>query len=384
MKFKSVIPYLLLGSALIWDPSQGTARNDKGDRPEFDTITTIYANPIYATYQLYDFGPSQEQIKQHNLEQKAENLRDAYVENMLDAQQKLGPLVGKRGYYSAVRRELPGAPVGQHCVYGQYTQLNRALQEKGDTLTIIPQEAKAACIQFKQQMRKQYDTPEFQGAIYEGVMFETQAAYDDALTRYLVRNGVKDDTPDSVRMAKTQQFAKTNYCADSLNPGSILIVPRYHGARNKFHAIMYLGRGEVIDGKFTENKNGRHIYTAHNRERIGDLFKTWDTRNVFAADTKKIVQTRYAQELARIEAMPTEELIHFLMDDKTQTQDTLGLRLTPREELVQMARNKYFDLPQDKKTFNLHNAYAHAIRQKKAQVDMAKRTMLKRAYQRTI
>ncbi|MBQ2005660.1 MAG: hypothetical protein II219_02515 [Alphaproteobacteria bacterium] len=158
----------------------------------------------------------------------------------------------------------------------------------------------------------------------------------------------------------------------------------YHGSRSKFHAIMYLGRGDIVDGKFVENKNGRHIYTAHNRERIGDLFKTWDTRNVFAADTKKIVQTQYAQELARIEALPTEELIQFLVDDKTQIQDTLGLRMTPREELVQMARNKYFDLPQDNKTFHLHDAYAQAIQRKKAEVDLAKRTMLRKSYQRTI
>lgn len=384
MKFKTVMPYLLLGSALIWDPSQGTARNDEGKTAEMDSIASVYINPEYAKYELYHFGPSQEQIKQHNLEQKAESLRDAYVENMLDAQQKLGPLVGKHGYYSAVRRELPGAPVGQHCVYGQYTQLNRALQEKGDTLTIIPQEAKTACVQFKYQMRKKYDTPEFQGTIYEGVMHESRAAYDDALTRYLVKNGIKENTPDSVRTAKTQQFAKTNYCADSLNPGSILIVPRYHGSRSKFHAIMYLGRGDIVDGKFVENKNGRHIYTAHNRERIGDLFKTWDTRNVFAADTKKIVQTQYAQELARIEALPTEELIQFLVDDKTQIQDTLGLRMTPREELVQMARNKYFDLPQDNKTFHLHDAYAQAIQRKKVEFDLAKRTMLRKSYQRTI
>lgn len=344
MKFKSVIPYLLFGSTMLGGLSQSTAQNEiiSGDVKEF---SRVYLVPEYTHYELYDFKPSQEQIRQQNLDKKAESLKDAYVENMLNAQKKLGPLIGKRGYTSAVRSELPGAPVGQHCVYGQYTQLNRALQEKGDTLTIIPQEAKTACSQFKYQMRKKYNTPEYQGTIHEGVMHASQAEYDAALATFLARNGIKENTPDSVRTIKAQKFAERNYCADSLNPGSILIVPRYHGARNAFHAIMYLGRGDVVDGKFIPNPNGRHMYTAHNRERIGDLFKTWDTRNVFAADTKKIAQTQYDQELTRIESMTTDALIAFLSQDNKFTPDTLSLRLASREELVQMARNKYFDLP---------------------------------------
>jgi hypothetical protein len=344
MKFKSVIPYLLFGSTVLGGMSQSAAQNDVIP-DSIKNFSYAYLNPEHTLFELYDFRPTQEQIRQQNLDKKAESLKDAYVENMLNAQEKLGPLVGKHGYSSAVRSELPGAPVGQHCVYGQYTQLNRALQEKGDTLTIIPQEAKTACSQFKYQMRKKYNTPEYQGTIREGVMHASQAEYDAALATFLARNGIKENTPDSVRTIKAQKFAERNYCADSLNPGSILIVPRYHGARNAFNAIMYLGRGDVVDGKFIPNPNGRHMYTAHNRERIGDLFKTWDTRNVFAADTKKIAQTQYDQELTRIESMSTDALIEFLGQDKKIGPDTMSLRLVSHEELVQMARNKYFDLP---------------------------------------
>lgn len=272
------------------------------------------------------------------LDDKADSLRDTYVANMLRAQAKLKPLMGKRGYSAAVRQELPGAPVGRHCVWGQYTQLSRALDEMGDTLTIIPQGARTSCSQFKFHMRNKYKNAEYADCIHEGIMYESDSTYNAALQKYLSCH-IKTDAPDSIRADVAHKFAKTHFSADNLDAGSILIVPRYHGSRNTFHAIMYLGRGRVQDGQFVPDSTGRHIYTGHNRENIGDLFKTYDTSNVFAADIKKIVQVEYAKELQRIESMPTPELIQFLTDENTPP---YVLQSYPRITLLRMARDKYF------------------------------------------
>ena len=102
---------------------------------------------------------------------------------------------------------------------------------------------------------------------------------------------------------------------------------------------MYLGRGRVEQGKFVADSTGRHIYVGHNRENIGDLFKTYDASNVFAADTRKIARAEYSNELKRIESMDSVDLISFLSNDKTPA---FVLRSYPRTTLVRMARNRYF------------------------------------------
>lgn len=276
------------------------------------------------------------------LDDKADSLCNAYISNMLRAQAKLEPLLGKRGYSAAVRAELPGAPVGQHCVWGQHTQLSRALKQRGDTLTVIPQGGRTSCILFKHFMREKYSTPEYDGAIKDGVMHKSDSAYTVSLNKYLARNKVSVDTPDSVRQSFVNKFAAHNFSADSLDSGSILIVPRHHGSRNTFHAIMYLGRGRVENGAFIPDSNGVHIYTGHNRETMGDLFKTYDTSNVFAANTKKIVRTGYAQELARVQSMSKDELIAFLSSDSDSTQTANELQMYHQSQLARMARDKYF------------------------------------------
>lgn len=77
---------------------------------------------------------------------------------------------------------------------------------------------------------------------------------------------------------------------------------------------MYLGRGQIQAGKFVADSTGRHIYVGHNRENIGDLFKTYDTSKVFAANTRKIARAEYANELKRIESMSSDQLIAVLSD----------------------------------------------------------------------
>ena len=341
MNFKWTGPYLLFGAIMLGLSGSSTAQNETAESSAranklFDSVPL--ANRVSYTRVEPYYIDFERQVNDFYLDNKADSLRDAYVANMLRAQAKLNPLMGKRGSSAAVRQELPGAPVGRHCVWGQYTQLSRALNEMGDTLTLIPQGGRTSCSQFMFHMRNKYKNADYADCIHEGVMYETDSAYNVALQRYLTRH-VKANAPDSMRIDATHKFAKTNFCADKLDAGSILIVPRYRGSRNTFHAIMYLGRGRIQDGKFIPDSTGRHIYTGHNRENIGDLFKTYDTSKIFAADIKKIVRNEYAKELQRIESMDTQELIAFLADENTPAS---VLQSYPSMTLLRMARDKYF------------------------------------------
>ncbi|MBE6460552.1 MAG: hypothetical protein E7007_01425 [Alphaproteobacteria bacterium] len=334
MKWKWTVPYLLTGVAVLTSLGMTTVRSGHGTSElshDFPTNTHIYS----ASYRQV----TEHKINEFRLDNKADCLRDKYVKNMLNAQEKLHPLLGKRNYYAAVRAELPGAPVGQHCVYGQYTHLNRALCEMGDTLTIIPRGGHASCTGFMYHMEKKYNKTEFPGCIHKGVMFETDSAYNVALEKYLKRSGVQANTPDSVRAQYMKKFAARNFSADGLNSGSIVIVPRYRGSQSKFHAILYLGRGRIEKGKFVADATGRHIYVGHNRENIGDLFKNYDMSKVFAADIREIARAEYGNELKRIESMSTEELIVFLSGADLSRK---VLAAYPRDTLVRMARDLYF------------------------------------------
>lgn len=332
MNLKWTLPYVL-GTASLF-PVSATAQNT-GATNNFNISDKNIAMGNSAASSMV----AEIVMTNRMLEEKADELCDTYVSNMLRSQEKLQPLMGRRGYYSAVRTELPGAPVGRHCVYGQYTHLSRALDEMGDTLEIIPDGARTACVSFKQLMRDKYAGPEYTGCIRNGVMHETDSAYNAALAKYLARNNVNAETSDSVRQRHIEKFAQQNFSADELDSGAILIVPRYRGSRSKFHAIMYLGRGKVVKGKFVPDKTGRHIYVGHNRENIGDLFKSYDSSNVFAADTRKIARIEYGRELERIESMDNSQLVRFLSGGKVSEN---VLRSYPRQTLIRMARNKYF------------------------------------------
>lgn len=334
MKWKWTLPYILSGMALMLGPGMTTAQNER----DSDCAPGELPAELYARTVLYN-ASMEYKVNEMYLDDKADSLRDVYVSNMLRAQEKLHPLMGRNGYRAAVRAELPGAPVGMHCVYGQYTHLTRALTEMGDTLTIIPRGGHTSCVGFKYHMGKKYNTPEFVDCIHNGVMYESDTAYNAALDKYLVRNRVTAETSDSVRSEYAKKFAERNFSADGLDAGSILIVPRYRGSRSKFHAIMYLGRGRVEQGKFVADSTGRHIYVGHNRENIGDLFKTYDTSNVFAADTRKIARAEYAKELQRIESMTTDELVQFIADEKHPEKI---LHFYSRDMLMRLARDKYF------------------------------------------
>lgn len=349
MRFKKVIPYIFFGSALIGTTAHNTAP---------DIRPTPITNGTKKQAYVIDFikyTPAKEyETNSQYLDNKADSLCDLYINNMLAAQQKLKPLIGTQKYYRAVREMLPGAPVGYHCLYGQFTHLARALDKMGDTLTIIPEDARMACFMFKKQMRKKYSTNS--DCIYEGVMHKSDNAYNAALSRYLRCKNVTDETPDSVRMQHIAHFAQKNFSADAIKPGAILIVPRHRDSRNTFHAIMFLGRGHVENNIFTPDSAGQHIYVGHNRENIGDLFKTYDMSSVFVANTRNIVRAEYQQELTKIESMSREQLIEYLSPENA----TL-LAGTSHDRLLHMARNKYFNQPQLTMVTPHKNTIANAI-----------------------
>ncbi len=344
MKIKTVIPYLLAMSAFSIPASpraQADVTRDDGNTgrtrleipAELKNKVAMNTNTANLFIPAMDMKYDMQIMDNKYLDDKADELVDAYMSNMLDAQQRLGPMLGTRGYRAAVLRELPGAPVGHHCVFGQYTQLARALQEMGDTLTIVPHDASRACTSFKALMKKKYSGPEFAGAIHQGNMYETDAEYNAALDRYLAAHKITPKTNASVRAKAEQEFARSNFSADELSPGSMMLV------RNGGHLIMYLGRGRVVNGHFVADKNGRHMYVGHNRERMGDLIETWGTRNIFASDTRKIARVLYSQEWRKIETLSDSDLLKYV----APRPETRGQLMTAsRAELLRLARERYF------------------------------------------
>jgi len=343
MKFKRIVPYLIAGMSLSMNSNNATSQiismPEKTNNLTANVIKNTGTKDLLALAEKVDVHFFDLYSVEMCLDLKAENLCNTYMDNMLDAQQRLAPYVGKRGYRAAVRKELPGAPVGLHCVYGQYTQLQRALDQLGDTLTIVPSNASRACTAFKSQMRQKYSADKgYANCIFEGKMFESDSAYNVARDAYLARHHA---TTDSLIMRYGQQFDQNNFSVESIEPGSMMIVPRTRGSKRKFHMIMYVGRGRIENGQYVPDINGKPIFTAHNRERVGYLFDAWDTNNVFVANTQQIARTQYAQELSRIESMPRQELIEYVLSGNTSATSP-ELNQMPIHMLQKMARDRYF------------------------------------------
>lgn len=331
MKLRTFTPYILWACATMISPHKTSAQNTSLDTYNNYVVSdkrlamaNIHANTNYNSNEM--------------LTDKADNLCDIYIDNMITSQQKLAPYVGTPKYHHAVSQELTGAPVGRHCVYGQYIQLQRALNTTGDTLTIIPQNARTGCLAFKRDMRTKYAaTP---NCIFDGRMFQTDSAYSAALQKYLDSKHIASDTALSERKKFESIFAKHNFCITSLEPGAMLIVPRTWGAQNQFHMIMLVGRGYIQDNMFIPDPDGQYVFSAHNSEKMGYLFKTWDTSNVFAANTKQIIRAHYAQELAKIDTMSVMELINFI---SPKPEDIHTIQTLPINILRKMAYDKYFN-----------------------------------------
>ncbi len=319
MKFSKVFQYFLLGT-LVAVPKISGNFDDTGISLHAQQVKTVKIPTV-----------------QDKINKKAEKLCDVYIANVLRGQQNIKN--SNKTYTRAVRTELPGAPVKMHCIYGQYTQLNRALDELNDTLTVVPFAARNACSVFRNEMKKKYAGAEFAGALHNGKMFKNAASYNRALDQFLKHHNVTENTPDDIKNKVIAKFKQNNYKADDLHPGTILIVQR--GANpNNAHAIMYLGRGRVENKKdFVPDANGQHIYAGYNNESVGDLFLAFNTDHVFAADVYTIASVLYTNEFNKIQNMKDKELFRFVYDAPSEEYAFMP----QKEKLQNMATEKYFN-----------------------------------------
>lgn len=344
MRLKRIAYYTLIGTGILLASSASNKEivNTKAE-PKTAEFKPIEFKPLKfapMTFNLQDKQALENKLKQFYLESKSTELQGRYLSNTLEGRKKLEPFLGTKGYASAVRKELPGAPVGYHCVYGQYTQLNRALKDMGDTLTLIPNEASQACFQFKHQMKQKYGSAEYADCIYEGRMFQSDSAFTQALNQFLARNRISETSNDSLRTEFINKFKKKNFSVEDLHAGAMLVVPRYKGSKNEFHMIVFIGKGFIKEGNFVPDDNGEYIYAGYNNEKMGELFKTWDTSNVFAADTKNIAKAQYAKEYDSLCTMQNHDLVRFI-NQNTPVCDR-RLDFLPRQTLVDIAKLKYF------------------------------------------
>lgn len=318
MRFKLFYKYLLAGSLMTLP--KGISDFHKTDMPAH--AYKIEQTELFAT--------------QAKIDAKARELCDTYIDFVLQGQQNIKSRRG--GYYAAVSKELPGAPLGWHCIYGQYIQLNRALEKMGDTITLVPFTSRNACPTFRSEMRKKYSAPEYNGAIHNGKMFRSDAEYNRALAAFLKHNHITDSVDAQKRNSVIARFEKNNFKASCLHPGAIIIV-QHNNTPSNTHAIMYLGRGRIENDKFVADENGGFIYAGYNNESVGDIFKTYNTNHIFAADIYNIARVDYAKELNRVTNMDDKELFRFVYDMPSD----LCLAQTSHQQLETMAREKYFN-----------------------------------------
>ncbi len=318
MKIKTILPYLLFGS-LAFIPTGTSEFHEKDDSYSLHakTVTTQKIPTV------------QEQINA-----KAKELCDTYVDLVLQGQNNIKKA---RNHRKAVLSEFPGAFTRWYCIYGQYTQLNRAVAAMGDTLHFIPFEARHACPKFRSDMQKKYQGPEYAHALHNGKMFKSDADYNRALQSFLKHHRVTENTPDSVRNKFVEKFAANNFSAETLHQGSILIIQK-NGTPSNTHAVMYMGRGRVEKGKFIPDSNGHHIYAGYNNESLDDIFKTYSTNRIFAVDIYDLATVEYSKELNKIKNMGDEDLFRFVYDVPSD----MYVMVPNRNNLQQMAEQKYF------------------------------------------
>ena len=330
LKFTKILPYLLCGTMTMMSAKGIDANKTK------DSWSMNDAWRAKTAVDINKLAQDQENAKAENLENKAKQLCDTYIDFVLQGQQNIKQNKSKQKRRAAVLDELPGAPVGRHCMFGQYTQLNRAMRELQDTLSIIPFQGRNSCARFSYEMTKKYGNPEYAGAIRNGQMMNP-GAYKSALQAFLKLNHVTDQTPDDVKQQVVARFEKNHFSIESLHPGTILIVPRSAHSNGK-HAIVFLGRGRVRDGKFTPDENGAFMYAGYNNESVGDIFRSFDTHNVFAADIYNISLASYENEFENVENMNYSDLYTFVYETPKQSYD-----IAPKtNELKAMAYEKYF------------------------------------------
>ena len=285
MKFRQIIPYIIFSAATVFPLGVAKPYNNKDkNQKEFHELYSEHA--LQET--TYD-------LDKEKIDEKVRIVMENYINNAIGGTQRIITNKNKTGYYSAVRKELPGAPVSQHCLYGQYTQLNRALQQFGDSLQVIPQSSNAhmSTTSFKSAMTKLYNNNEYSNSIHRGRLYNSKKEYNKSLDKFVTQKTYgKQNVSDSLRNVYVSQFEKNNYCASNLNPGTIIIV-------NSGHAVMYLGIGKIKNNKFIPDENGEPVCCAYNREHPAIYLSCWSTSSSFAADIQNIITQKYMAQLEK-------------------------------------------------------------------------------------
>lgn len=316
MKITKVFPYLFFTTLAILPGNIGKFNN---------TDDYLHAKKNIKTNAFF---------YQDKLEEKAGELCNVYIDFVLRGQKNIKN--SRKSHRDAVLSELPGAPVNFHCIFGQYTQLNRAINSLGDTLDIIPFTARNACPRFRSEMQKKYSGPEYAGAIHSGKMMKPNA-YKNARDAFLKHNNVTDETPDDIREKVLAKFEQSHFSIETLHPGTILIIQTSANPNNT-HAVMYLGRGHVENGNFVPDSTGEFMYAGYNHESVGDIFATFNTNRIFAADIHDISLVAYTKEFEKIKNMGDKELFHFVYD----IPNDLYAIIPEHKKLESMATQKYF------------------------------------------
>lgn len=259
-------------------------------------------NAFRDQYKLFACMESDYDIKnlQDTVDYKVDRIMGTYIENAVSGVRNIMKNRKNKGYIRAIQNELPGAPHrgGRtfHCLYGQYTQLNRALEENNEPTDIIPTvyNAHQSTSSFVNQMTKMYDNSEYSGAIHRGHLYTTRSEYNRALNKYVNEKMPKNfnGNKDSLRSVYKEKFNKDNFCASSLNPGAIIIV-------DAGHAVMYLGQGKIKNNQFVCDTNGTAIVCAYNVEHPAIQLSSWRTNHASAFDMEKIVEERIRAEMVR-------------------------------------------------------------------------------------
>lgn len=299
---KRISPYFFAFATLF---SLNTIKTINTDA---ETTTPINWQNLYSTKTHLE-SEYQINMRKKIVQERADNLINTYIDNVLAGINRILENKKTKGYRRAVQSELPGAPCSAnhtwHCLYGQYTQLNRALSEQNDCIKIIPttDNAHQATSSFTRHMTKLYDTPEYNNAIHHGNIYQTDKEYNVALDKYL-QNAVrgKHGDLDSLRAKYTKDFAQKNYSASELKPGSIIIV-------GSGHAVMYLGQGNIVNKTFVPDTNGRAVCCAYNTEQPAVYLSIWNTHNTFAADINKIAAVQYYKEMENTEPLSYNKLV---------------------------------------------------------------------------
>lgn len=281
MKFKKVLPYFLFGSLFV-------------TTPQFvESGYSTAGKSLFYKYSLHKYF----YVEPYSIaEQKTNKLINTYLSNVLNGQQNIKQNTHIKGYRSAVKSELPGAPVGLHCLFGLYTELNRALQAYDDTICIIPKNANMSCPQFRYTMKKKYPSAEYPSCIHFGKLFKSNKEFETAWQNYVKFNQINGGKNSEQYKKARSLFEQKFFSIENLNPGTIFIIQHNPHSPNNTHAVVFLGRGKIEGNAFVPDSNGNYMVAGFNNESIVPLFKTFNTNNIFAADIQKIAQIEFTKE----------------------------------------------------------------------------------------